>query len=291
MNKMKLNLRMFDGEGGSAAAGAGDGAGANGQVTAGTQANGLFANAGAQEGQAAAVNAGTDFETYINSHKEEADKWFSDRFQDTFNKRYAPIKKQLNAQSGIMEMLATKYGIEDVKDVQAITKALEEDDMLYAERAEANGRSIDEQREWDKLERENRIYREQRQQMERSQQIQRQMEEWDHQSANLKQLFPDFNLDKELQNPDFEQALRSGLSMERAFYAVHGEEIFSGAMATTAQQVREATVQDMAARSKRPKENAMGSQASAKVSKDVHKLTKEERAEIARRSMGGAIHF
>jgi hypothetical protein len=289
MNLLKLNLRLFDGEGGSAAAGAGDGAGANGQVATGTQANGLITEN--PQGQAAAANAGTDFETYINSHKEEADKWFSDRFQETFNKRYAPVKKQLNEQKGIMEMLATKYGIEDVKDVAAITKALEEDDMLYAERAEANGRSIDEQREWDKLERENRIYREQRQQMERSQQIQRQMEEWDRQSANLKQLFPTFNLDVELQNPEFEQALRSGLSMERAFYAVHGEEIFSGAMQNTAQAVREATAQDLAARSKRPKENAIGSNASAKVSKDVHKLTKQERAEIAQRSMGGAIRF
>ena len=291
MNLLKLNLHLFEGGNGSAAAGAGEGAGANGQAVTGTQANGLFASAEGSQGQAAAVDAGTDFETYINSHKEEADKWFSDRFQDTFNKRYAPIKKQLNAQSGIMEMLATKYGIEDVKDVAAITKALEEDDMLYAERAEANGRSIDEQREWDKLERENRIYREQRQQAERSQQIQRQMEEWDRQSANLKQLFPNFNLDVELQNPDFEQALRSGLSMERAFYAVHGEEIFSGAMQDTAQAVRNATVQDLAARSKRPKENAIGSNASAKVSKDVHKLSKEERAEIARRSMAGAIRF
>jgi hypothetical protein len=190
-----------------------------------------------------------------------------------------------------MEMLATKYGIEDSKNIEAITKALEEDDMLYAERAEANGRTIDEQRQWDMLERENRMYREQRQQAERSEQIQRQMDEWDQQSKNLKQLFPTFNLDQELQNPEFEQALRSGLSMERAFYAVHGEEIFSGAMQNTAQEVRQATVQDMAARRGRPKENAMGSQASAHVSKDVHKLTKQERAEIARRSMNGAIRF
>jgi hypothetical protein len=190
-----------------------------------------------------------------------------------------------------MEMLATKYGIEDSKDIEAITKALEEDDMLYAERAEANGRTIDEQRQWDMLERENRMYREQRHQAERSEQIQRQMDEWDQQSKNLKQLFPTFNLDQELQNPEFEQALRSGLSMERAFYAVHGEEIFSGAMQSTAQEVRQATVQDMAARRGRPKENAMGSQASAHVSKDVHKLTKQERAEIARRSMNGAIRF
>jgi hypothetical protein len=298
MEKLKINLRLFDGEGGSAAAGSSGPAGEGGsKLVPGTQANGLIVNDSQgtsqdfSQGQVAAVDAGTDFDNYMNSHKDEADKWFSDRFQEKFNKRYAPIKKQLSAANTVMEMLATKYGIEDSKDIEAITKALEEDDMLYAERAEANGRSIDEQREWDKLEQENRIDREQRQQMERSEQIRRQMEEWDRQSTNLKQLFPTFNLDVELQNPDFEQALRSGLSMERAFYAVHGEEIFSGAMQNTAQAVREATAQDLAARSKRPKENAIGSNASAKVSKDVHKLTNQERAEIAQRSMGGAIRF
>jgi hypothetical protein len=294
MKKIKLNLRLFDGEGGSAAAGAAGEGGS--QLATGTQANGLLVNDNQgisqdiSQGQAAAVQ-GTDFENYMNSHKDEADKWFSERFQEKFNKRYAPIRKQLNAANSVMEMLATKYGIEDSKDIEAITKALEEDDMLYAERAEENGRTIDEQRQWDMLERENRMYREQRQQAERSEQIQRQMDEWDQQSKNLKQLFPTFNLDQELQNPEFEQALRSGLSMERAFYAVHGGEIFSGAMQNTAQEVRQATVQDMAARRGRPKENAMGSQASAHVSKDVHKLTKQERAEIARRSMNGAIRF
>lgn len=298
MKKLKINLRLFDGDGGSAAAGSAGPAGEGGsQLATGTQANGLLVNGNQgisqdfSQGQVAAVDAGTDFENYMNSHKDEADKWFSDRFQEKFNKRYAPIKKQLSAANTVMEMLATKYGIEDSKDIEAITKALEEDDMLYAERAEANGRTIDEQRQWDMLERENRMYREQRQQAERSQQIQRQMDEWDQQSKNLKQLFPTFNLDQELQNPEFEQALRSGLSMERAFYAVHGEEIFSGAMQTTAQEVRQATVQDIAARRTRPKENAIGSQASAHVSKDVHKLTKQERAEIARRSMNGAIRF
>ena len=280
MYKLYLDLHLFDGEGGTAAAGAGDGGtGVNGQAAAATA-----------NGQIAPVE-GTDFEKFIQEHKDESDKWFSQRFQETFNKRYAPIRKELNATRDIMQMLATKYGIEDVKDIGAITKALEDDDLLYAERAEANGRSIEDQRNWDKLERENRLFREQRAEAQRQQQIQQQMDEWDRQSQNLKQMFPSFNLDQELRNPDFENALRSGLSMERAFYAAHGEEIFSGAMESTAQAVRQATVNDMAARRTRPKENALGSNASASVSKDVHKLTKQERAELARQSMYQSVHL
>ena len=201
------------------------------------------------------------------------------------------MEGRVKAGDQVMQMLATKYGIEDASDIKSITQALKDDDFLYAERAEANGRTIDEQRNWDNLERENREFREAQRQAERREQIDRQMAEWDKQSANLKALFPSFDLDTELRNPDFESALRSGLSMERAFYAVHGDEIVSGAMQTTANAVRSATVQDMAARRSRPRENAIGSQAAAKVSKDVHKLSKQERAEIAKRSMFGDVRF
>lgn len=289
MTKFKLNLHAFEGDGG-AASGAAGASGDAGQVAAGNGAS-LIADGNQPD---AAAAAGTEFETFISGHQDEAKKWFDTKFQEVFNKRFKDYKSmegRVKAGDQVMQMLATKYGIEDASDIKSITQALKDDDFLYAERAEANGRTIDEQRNWDNLERENREFREAQRQAERREQIDRQMAEWDKQSANLKALFPSFDLDTELRNPDFESALRSGLSMERAFYAVHGDEIVSGAMQTTANAVRSATVQDMAARRARPRENAIGSQAAAKVSKDVHKLSKQERADIAKRSMFGDIRF
>lgn len=287
--KFMLNLHAFEGNGG-AASGATGASGDAGQAAAGNGAS--LITDGNQPDAAAA--AGTEFDTFISGHQDEAKKWFDAKFQEVFNKRFKDYKSmegRVKASDQVMQMLATKYGIEDASDIKSITQALKDDDFLYAERAEANGRTIDEQRNWDNLERENREFREAQRQAERREQIDRQMAEWDKQSANLKALFPSFDLDTELRNPDFESALRSGLSMERAFYAVHGEEIVSGAMQTTANAVRSATVQDMAARRSRPRENAIGSQAAAKVSKDVHKLSKQERAEIAKRSMFGDVRF
>lgn len=289
MTKFKLNLHAFEGDGG-AASGAAGASGDAGQVAAGNGAS-LITDGNQPDATAA---AGTEFDTFISGHQDEAKKWFDTKFQEVFNKRFKDYKSmegRVKAGDQVMQMLATKYGIEDASDIKSITQALKDDDFLYAERAEANGRTIDEQRNWDNLERENREFREAQRQAERREQIDRQMAEWDKQSANLKALFPSFDLDTELRNPDFESALRSGLSMERAFYAVHGDEIVSGAMQTTANAVRSATVQDMAARRSRPRENAIGSQAAAKVSKDVHKLSKQERADIAKRSMFGDIRF
>lgn len=289
MTKFKLNLHAFEGDGG-AASGAAGASGDAGQAAAGNGAS-LITDGNQPDATAA---AGTEFDTFISGHQDEAKKWFDTKFQEVFNKRFKDYKSmegRVKAGDQVMQMLATKYGIEDASDIKSITQALKDDDFLYAERAEANGRTIDEQRNWDNLERENREFREAQRQAERREQIDRQMAEWDKQSANLKALFPSFDLDTELRNPDFESALRSGLSMERAFYAVHGDEIVSGAMQTTASAVRSATVQDMAARRSRPRENAIGSQAAAKVSKDVHKLSKQERAEIAKRSMFGDVRF
>ena len=288
MTKFMLNLHAFEGDGG-AASGAAGASGDAGQAAAGNGAS-LITDGN----QPDATAAGTEFDTFISGHQDEAKKWFDTKFQEVFNKRFKDYKSmegRVKAGDQVMQMLATKYGIEDASDIKSITQALKDDDFLYAERAEANGRTIDEQRNWDNLERENREFREAQRQAERREQIDRQMAEWDKQSANLKALFPSFDLDTELRNPDFESALRSGLSMERAFYAVHGDEIVSGAMQTTANAVRSATVQDMAARRSRPRENAIGSQAAAKVSKDVHKLSKQERAEIAKRSMFGDVRF
>jgi hypothetical protein len=293
MYEFLLNLHTFDGEGGGAsagAAGAGDAGGESSQAAAGDNgANGLFA--GPDNSTDATSVQVPSFEDYVSQHKDEANKWFQERFNQRF-KDYKTIKSQMKATDSILDMLATKYGIEDTHDVNAITQALQQDDYLYAERAEANGRTIEEQRNWDMLERENRKFRQEQLNAQRSQQIQRQMEEWENQSNNLKQIFPDFNLDQELTNPDFETALRSGLSIERAFYAVHGQDILTGAMQDTAKAVRQATAEDMAARrSSRPRESAIGGQASAKVQKDVHKLSRQERAEIARQSMLGNVRF
>lgn len=283
MYKYKFNIHAFDGEGGAAAAGSeGAGPGENSQAAAGTEVQGNSPNGMTD------TASGTDisFDDYVKQHKDEATKWFQKQF-NARHRDYNQLKERADASNTILDMLATKFGIQDRNDIAAITQALENDDYLYAERAEANNRSIEEQRNWDLMERENRQFRETQKQMQAQQNMQRQLAEWEQQSNNLKQIFPNFNLDNELQNPEFTQMLQNGMSMERAFYAIHGEEITTGAMQYTAQAVRQATAEDIAARKTRPRENGLASNAAAKVSKDVHNLTKAERAALAAQSLKG----
>ena len=270
----KLNLRAFDGEGGEASGAISQAAAVTGAQSAGTTT----------QVDATPNDTQPTFEQYMKDHKDEATKWFDDRF----NKRhadYTKLQESAKASKGIMEMLATRFGIEDSHDIAAITQALENDDYLYAQRAEENGRSIDEQREWDRMQRENRAYREEQALQEQQQKAQRQFQEWSDQFNNLKQIFPSIDVEAELSNPEFATMLKQGYSVQRAFYAIHGEEIAAGAMKDTAALVRKATAEDLAARGTRPRENGLSSQAAVKVGKDMANLTKAERADIVKRSM------
>ncbi len=286
MKKFLCNLRAFDGEGGGAAASAGTGEGAAGtsQAAAGNQAQGLVENAPASE-NATHTEQSMSFDDYVKAHKDEASKWF----QKQFNRRHADynqLKSRADASAQVMDVLAAKYNL-DANDVDGIVKALNGDDSMFEEQAIKAGMTVEQYKRFSEAQAENRRLRAEQKQYEQNQKIQRQMDEWEKQSNNLKQIFPNFDLDTELENPDFERALRSGLSIDRAFYAVHGAEITSGAMQYTAQQVRQATVEDLTTRRSRPIENGLSPLASVKVTKDVHNLTKKERAELAKRSMNG----
>ncbi len=147
------------------------------------------------------------FDDYVKAHKDEASKWF----QKQFNRRHADynqLKSRADASAQVLDVLAAKYNL-DANDVDGIVKALNGDDSMFEERAIEAGMTVEQYKRFSEAQAENRRLRAEQQQFQQTQQIQRQMEEWDRQSNNLKQIFPDFDLDAELKNPDFEKALRS----------------------------------------------------------------------------------
>jgi len=281
--KYKLVINAFDGEG----AGASAAAEATGQVTS---AEGESSKEGI-----ANLDTGTEvekkpFEEIIKEYKDEYTKKFQKDW-DARHKDYKQSKTQLAEQSRLIERIALKYGIEDITDLSAIEKAMQSDDDLVASRAMDNGLTVEQQRYQDNIELENRRYREEQKYKTQSEMARRQYDSWINESNNLKAIFPNFDLDSELQNEVFRQCLGAKMSVERAFYAAHGAEIASGAMQYTAQAVRKATEEEQANRTPRPKENGVNRQAAAKVSTDVHNLTRQQRLDIAKRSMREKIYI
>ena len=91
------------------------------------------------------------YNDFINEYKDLDQK----RFQDTFDRRFKQVKgmeADLAAQKPILDMLKSRYGVEDVADLQ---KALTEDTEYWERIAEDKGMTVEQYHAMQKLEQEN----------------------------------------------------------------------------------------------------------------------------------------
>ena len=188
----------------------------------------------------------------------------------------------------MLELIASRYGIQPVNgayDVDAITKAVIDDDSYYERKAEDLGVdvSVAKQLEQANMERRRAEAREkalqaEREKQERDFQLQQHFMGMQRQAADLKKMFPDFSLERELQNPEFlrRTAPESGMSVADAFYSLHHDDI----MQQQAEAIARRSRADAAASIRsgvRPKENGGSAAAAVTGTPDLKKMTREER--------------
>lgn len=214
---------------------------------------------------------------------------FSSRTQKIINERFKQVK-QLESEyekvQPLIDLLGTRYGIQDGK-VESIVKAVQEDDAFYEQAAMERGMSVDQYKYMLRMEAENRALRKTREEMERRKNADAVYAGWMQEAESVKSLYPGFDMQAELGNPEFTKLLGAGVGVKAAFQALHHDEIMAGAMQYTAQTIKKKTADNIASRQQRPSENGLGAQAGVSVKSDVSKLTRADRAEIARRAARG----
>lgn len=299
---MILNLRLF-GEGG------GDGgAGGEGSASAATEA-GPQDLSKVQYGKAAAPAQPMQQEAPAEAPAPDADAEFEElikgKYKDQFGKRTQKIindrfkeTKSLEAKASnadklapIMDLLASKYGV-DSNDVDKLVKAVQEDDSYYEDEALDKGLTVKQLKEMKALERENAEFKRQAEAQQRQARTDQIMGQWSQQAELTAQRYPGFDLQAEINNPEsgkrFSDLLRSGVDVGTAFEVIHKDELISGAMRYTAQQVAAKTAADIRARGQRPSENGSSKHGAVEIRKsDPRTLTRADREEIARRVLRG----
>ena len=296
-----LNLQLFA-DGGAAAGG--DGGTAQGQgVTAGAasqQTKGAsladvkYGIQPEETAPAAEVQKETAEPTDLNAEFEALVKGkykaqYDARMQDTIQKRLKGSKEtadKLKAVSPILEMMGKKYGV-DASDISALTKAIEDDDSYYEAEAMERDMSVSQLKAIKKVERENAQLSRQLKESQDREKADRLHAVWVQQEQAAKQVYPSFNMEAELQNPEFVNLITNNVDVKTAYEVLHRDEIIPAAMQFAAQAVEQNIAKKIAANGVRPSENGMGSQASAVVKSDVSKLTKIDIDEIARRVARG----
>lgn len=297
-----FNLQLFA-EGGAAAGGAGDGGTAQGQgVTAGAasqQTKGALADvkygiqpeevapaAEVQKETAAPPDLNAEFEALI---KGKFKAQYDARMQSTIQKRIKDSKEtaqKLEEVSSILEVLGKKHGV-DASDIKALKKAVEEDDSYYEAEALERDMTVDQLKMFKKLERENKDYARRESERQKQEKADRLHSVWLQQEQATKQVYPSFNMEAELQNPEFVNLITNNVDVKTAYEVIHRDEIIPAAMQFAAQAVEQNISKKIAANGVRPSENGTGSRASAVVKSDVSKLTKMDIDEVARRVARG----
>lgn len=302
-----LSLQIFAEGAGGAAAGAGDGGTAQGQGA--TEAAALPQTKGAKSNPLANVKYGiqeeaapaAEVQEVSTAEKPDLDAEFEAlikgkykaqydaRTQDTIQKRLKGSKETVdryNALAPTLEMLGKKYGV-DANDIEALNKAIQEDDSYYEEEALEKGISVQQLKEIRKMERENAELKAQMEAAQRHENGKKLYAAWMQQAEEAKQIYPSFNLEEEMANPKFLDLLRSNIDVRTAYEVLHKDDIIRGAMQFTAQAVESKIAKKIASNGARPAENGMRSQSAAVVKSDVSKLNKKDIDEVIRRVARG----
>lgn len=215
------------------------------------------------------------------------------KFREVFGKRvkkasYERSKSlratvdRFNSFTPALEVMAARYGMS--VDDPALADKIANDKSLLENLAMENGRSTDVEYELARAKAGQQRAENQMRQVMAQQEVQR----WQQQAEEVKAEHPDFDLDTEMQNPQFRSLLRSGVTMEGAYMALHFGEVKS----RMAAQAEKKVTDTVAAGARRPRENGMGSQAGAAMTADPAKMSKEEFNDYLRRvERGERISF
>ena len=319
---LHVTLDLFDGAAGAAVSGAGEGAGSGTQgetqqtspaatrrgssgeysnvkfgkqdqpaAAGGQQANppdageeskkqGVKTTSDTLEDKRRAYRAMVDGE-YKDQYTEDTQRIIDRRFRETKN-----LETQLSQQKPILDMLMQRYKIGD-GDLGKLTQAIENDNAYWSQAAEEAGMSVEQYKQFQKLQRENAQLLQAQRRSQNQQAAEKQLQKWYQEAEAMKADYPGFDLGRESQDPQFLSMLRSGVPVKLAYEVMHMDEIKSTVAQTTAQQTEKQVVEGIRSKGARPAENGTSSQSGFVVKDDPAKWTKKDRAEIVRRVQRG----
>jgi len=283
MMDIYFDLCIF-GEGGAGAEGSGD-AGATSSVTPDGATE-------SPEGKTDDAERRANFEEILKQNKD----LYEEKLKGQLDRRMRSAQKDIEALNGqkaqyenLAQALANRYGV-DPSNLEGIVKAVDEDSSWLEEQAARNGLTVEQQRHINALEAENSRYKAVKEAAERQQRADEALGKWRAEEEQLKTLYPDFDLETEVQNnQQFAELLRNHVPMQTAYQVVHMDEIMTSGMQYATQKASDSIAASVRANGLRPQEGAGRSNAPTKVSIDPSKLTKQQRDELNKRAARGEI--
>ena len=253
---------------------------------------------GGQPAEAPANGQDDEWRTLIKGqYKEQFGKAVEEAIQKRFKnqadatKDLAAANDKLAALQPLIESVARQRGI-DPENLPELVKAVQSDDPQIEELAAEAGMTTDAYLTVQRIKEANARYEAKEQQDVFQRKVQEHYAKLSQQAEALKQRIPDFDLEKELFNPNDDRFMKmtspeGGLDVETAYYALHHRELEPQAMAYGIQRAQEQMAQTLQANGRRPTEGAMSSGQAGNFQIDPRRMSKAERADYIRRARMG----
>lgn len=218
---------------------------------------------------------------YKDIYTEETQRILNRRFSET-----KTLQSTVDQQKPLIDLLAQRYNVAD-GDIGKLMTAIESDNRYWEAAAEEAGMTVDQYKNYQKALRENAVLKSAQESRKRDEVREQQVQRWLSEADEVAKKFKSFDFNRELENPDFVKLLQKGNPVEHAYKVLHFDELIGDAIGTTQAYTEKRVAENIRARGSRPTENGTSSQSAFTVKDDVHKLTKKDRAEIARRAARG----
>lgn len=227
-------------------------------------------------GEESTEDRGTKWKNMIkgefkDEYNQSVQKVINDRFKQTkeMEERLSHRRKSLILWHSAM--------LDKTADADDMLRALEEDDSMFEERAMAKGMSTEQYREFYRLEKQNEEFRRAAEETQRIRQADETYSKWMSEADALKEIYPNFSFDEEVENKDFLQLLQNGIDVRTAYEVAHHDEIMRGAMQMASAKTAERVTDGIRAKGLRPAEkwtNTSSKPVEQKI--DISKLTAKD---------------
>ena len=291
-----FNLQLFSDEGTDMA---GADTGSTGEIANSATENSPIDGVATGEGGEQTVTATEQApkETWDSLIKGKYKKDYDAAVKAAVNRRFRnqqKLQSQIDSIDPIVRSLASRYGVTANPDgsipIAQLQAKIDADNSQYEQEAFQRGMSVEDLKQMKQLERENARLR-------MDSQRSREQQEWNEivsQSEAMKATYPEFNLDTEMENPQFGKLLatmqKSSFkdAVRIAYETMHRDEIMGGAMRYAVTQTEQKMSNAIQSNTRRPAENGTTAQNASTIGNiDPSKLTKSQLEEIKRKAERG----
>lgn len=300
--EIRINLRLFEGEGGGVTTGSP--AGEEGVATQAHQAKQAALPTEPAQNTGGKAAEGTEDQVQTSpAEKKSPDermeeyKRFKEEFKDLYkqeverhiNRRFKEteqLRTQIDEYGPLINMLSAKYGL-DNPDTKTLMESIDKDNSFWEGAAMQAGMPVDQFKQMKQFEAEHKQLVESARRAEQIRQREQTWERWNREAEACTQKFPGFDMDAELNNQSFVRLLGAGLDVESAYKAAHFDELAKGIAVQTEQNTKKKVADSIKAGSGRPVENGIGSGGVNKSRASAWDLSKEEFAQYLERVKSG----